>query len=142
MLIITSWLVEPGGAILISQRLTMIPILRKTNSVSHIGFYYFKIHSNWSLFPVGLSVQILKALLPSSILAIRPVHSSYIIAILNYLGSCIQIHPAYVPPLMQETMFDSRNGNTIVLYILIFEFLKRNMKTNVFELNNNMKFLL
>ena len=58
-----------------------IPILRQINLISHIDMYLFKIHSNIvlrstpkGLFPVGLPVKMLKAPLPSSILATRPAH--------------------------------------------------------------------
>ena len=60
---------EPGG----SQGLTNNPIPR-------IDTYFFKVHSNITLPstprppPVGLPVKILKALLPSSILATCPAH--------------------------------------------------------------------
>ena len=57
----------------------VIPILSPINPIPHIDIYFFKIHSNIvlpsmpgisrSLFPVGLPVKTLKALLHSSILA-------------------------------------------------------------------------
>ena len=61
----------------------IIPILSQINQISRIDTYFFKINSNIvlpstsrskGLFPVGLRVNNLKALLPSSILVIRPAH--------------------------------------------------------------------
>ena len=51
----------------------IIPILSRINPISRIDTYFFKIHSK-DLFPVGLPVKILKALLPSCILAAWPAH--------------------------------------------------------------------
>ena len=60
---------EPGGSMLDSQWLCNNP-------------YLFKVHSNIvlpkGLFPVGLPVKILKALLYSSILATCPAHLNLI----------------------------------------------------------------
>ena len=68
---------EPGG----SMSHSIIPVLSRINPIPHIDTYLFKIHSNIvlpstpkGLFPVGLPVKILKALLPSSILATCPAH--------------------------------------------------------------------
>ena len=53
---------------------TVIPILSLMNPISRINTYFFKAHSNLrlglpkDLFPIGLYVKILKALLPPSIL--------------------------------------------------------------------------
>ena len=60
----------------------IIPILSRVNPIPRIDTYFFKINSNIvlrlglpkGLFPVGLPVKILKALLPSSILDIWPAH--------------------------------------------------------------------
>ena len=66
------------------QGLSSDPILSRINPIPRIDTHFFKIYSNIpshlrqhlpkSLFPVGVPVKILKALLPSSILATRPVH--------------------------------------------------------------------
>ena len=65
-------------------RSPIIPILSQINPIPRIDTYLFKVHSNIvlpftprplkGLFPVGLSVKTLKALLPSSILAKCPPH--------------------------------------------------------------------
>ena len=59
----------------------LIPILNPLNPIPRIDTYFFKIHSNIVLPPtsrlskaLGLSVKVLKVLLPSSILAKWPVH--------------------------------------------------------------------
>ena len=63
----------------------IIPILSRINPIPRIDTYLFKVHSNIVLpsapidlpkgpFPVDLPVKILKALLPSSILATCPAH--------------------------------------------------------------------
>jgi len=72
----------------------IIPILSQINPIPHIDTHLFKVHSNIvlhlhlglpkGLFPVCLPVKILKALLPSSILATCPAH-------LNLLDN----HPDY-----------------------------------------------
>ena len=53
-------------------------ILSRINPITRIDTYPFKVHSNVGLpkglFPVCLPVKILKALLPSSILATCPAH--------------------------------------------------------------------
>ena len=78
------WLMEFGDSFTHSQGLPSKPYPDTNESVSHIATYFFRIHSNIvlpstprppkGLFPVGLSVKILKALLPSSILATCPAH--------------------------------------------------------------------
>ena len=75
-----------------SQGLLVIPILSRINPITLIDTYLFKVHSNIvlpstprlpkGLIPVGLPVKILKALLPSSILATCPAH-------LNLLDSAV-----------------------------------------------------
>ena len=59
-----------------SQGLSNIPILNRIKSIPCIDTNLFKIHSNTALpkylFPVGLPVNILKELLPSTILATWP----------------------------------------------------------------------
>ena len=51
----------------------LISILSRINQIPPIDIYFFKIRSK-GLFPVGLPVNIFKALLPSSILATCPAH--------------------------------------------------------------------
>ena len=59
---------EPGRC-RIHKGSPIIPILRRNNPISRIDTYFFNIHSNVvlglpkGLFPVGLPVKILKALL-------------------------------------------------------------------------------
>ena len=54
----------------------IIPILSRINPFTRTDTYLFKVHSNIVLpsTPVGLPVKILKALLPSFILAACPAH--------------------------------------------------------------------
>ena len=113
----------------------IIPILSRINQIPRINTYFFQIHSNLSshlrlglpkgLFPVGVSVNIYKALLPSSILATWPTHLNLLdLSTLTILGevphcgafstphphpswtqifasgSCFQIPLACIPPLM------------------------------------------
>ena len=56
----------------------MLPILSRINPIPRIDIYFFQAHSHIvlpkDLFPVDLPVKILKALLPSSILATCPAH--------------------------------------------------------------------
>jgi len=62
----------------------IIPIQNRINPIPRIDTYFFKVHCNIvlpsslgppkCLFPVGLPVKILKAILPSSILATCPAH--------------------------------------------------------------------
>ena len=73
---------ERGGSMPYSQGLSNIPILSRINTITRIVIYLFKVPSNIVLsstprppqksFPVGLPVKIMKALLPSSILATCP----------------------------------------------------------------------
>ena len=70
---------EPGGSMLHSQELSNNSYPEPINPVPHIDTCFFKICSNIALpsrdlFPVGLLVNILKVLLPSSILATCPAH--------------------------------------------------------------------
>ena len=64
---------KPEGSMPHSQGFSIIPILSRLNPIPRIDTYLFKVHSNIVLpkgpFPVGLPFKILKALLPSSILA-------------------------------------------------------------------------
>ena len=70
---------EPGGSMPHSQGLSNNPHLSQINPIPLINTYFFNIHSNivlpstsrlpTGLFPLDLTVKILKALLPSSILA-------------------------------------------------------------------------
>ena len=67
---------EPGGCI--HKGSPIIPILSRINPIPRIDTYFCKVHCNIALtymlglpkglFPVGLPVNILKTLLPSSIL--------------------------------------------------------------------------
>jgi hypothetical protein len=76
---ITLWFMEPKSSAPYSQGLLIIPIQSRINPIPHIYTYLFKLHSNIApylclvlpkgMFPVGLSVNILKTLLPYSILA-------------------------------------------------------------------------
>ena len=59
----------------------MIPILNRINSIPRIDTYFFKIHYNLRFLRLGLpeglfhvAIKILRALLPSSILATWPAH--------------------------------------------------------------------
>ena len=61
-------------------------MLSRINQITRIDTYFFNIHPNIalpskrrpnSLFPVCVPVNILKALLPSSILATLPAHNNY-----------------------------------------------------------------
>ena len=75
---------EPGDQCHIHKGSPIIPILSRINPIPRTDNYLFKVHSNIvlpstprplkCLFPVGLPVKMLKALLPSSILAICPAH--------------------------------------------------------------------
>ena len=80
---------EPGGSMSHSQGLSNNSYHEPNQPFPRIDTYLFKIHSNIvlsstpkppqkGLFPVGLPVKILKALLPSSILATCPVHEVHI----------------------------------------------------------------
>ena len=64
---------EPGGSMPHSQGLSNNPYSELNNSITHIDTYLFKVLPK-GLYPVGLPVKILKALLPSSILATCPAH--------------------------------------------------------------------
>ena len=76
--ILTTWFMEPGGSMLHSQGSPIISSLSQTNPIPHIDTHFFKILI-WSshlrlglpkgLFPAGVPFKILKALLPSPILA-------------------------------------------------------------------------
>ena len=77
-----------------------MPILIRINPFTRIDTYLFKVHFNIvlpstpslskGLFPVGLPVNILKAVLPSSILATCPAHLSLLDLItLTILGEQI-----------------------------------------------------
>ena len=57
-----------------TQSSPIIPILSWINPIPPIDTYFFKVHFDTVLFPVGLPVKILKALLLSSILATWPAH--------------------------------------------------------------------
>ena len=62
------------------QLLILIPVLSRINPIPRIDTYFFKVHANIhstlilpdDLFPVGLYIKILKALLPSFILTTWP----------------------------------------------------------------------
>ena len=70
---------KPGGSMPHSQRLSNNPYIQPNHPITRIDAYYFKIHSNIvlqstpgipkGLFPAGVPVTVLKALLPSFILA-------------------------------------------------------------------------
>ena len=69
---------EPEVQCHIQKGSQIIPILSQIKQITCIDTYLFKVHSNIvlpkGLFPVGLPIKILKALLPSSILATCPAH--------------------------------------------------------------------
>ena len=75
---------EPEGSMLYSQEHSNNPILSRINPITRIDTYFFKVHSNIVLhlylglpighFPADLYVKILKAFLPSSILATWSAH--------------------------------------------------------------------
>ena len=75
---------EPDGSMPHSQGLSSNPYPSRINPIPRIDTYLFKVQSNIALpstprppkglFPVGLPVKSLKALLPSSILATCPAH--------------------------------------------------------------------
>ena len=77
--LLTPGLKEPGGAMPHSQGLSNNPYPELNNPIPRIDTYFYKIHSNIvfhhrlglpkCLFPIGLHVTILKALLQSYILA-------------------------------------------------------------------------
>ena len=106
------------------------------------------------IFPVGVSVKILKALLPSSILATWPAHLNLLDlitltilveryklwgcslwsllplsipfwALILASGPCFQIPFTYVPLLMHASRPYSTTGNIIVLFMLISKFLEK-----------------
>ena len=63
-IILTPWLMEPGGSMLNSQGHPIIPILSRINPIPCTDIYFFKIHSNIFLpstpRPSSLLVKILK----------------------------------------------------------------------------------
>ena len=77
-------LMKPEVQCRIHKGSPIISILSRINPTTRIDTYLFKFHSNIAfhlclgllkgLFPVGLPVKILKALLPFSILATCPAH--------------------------------------------------------------------
>ena len=81
---ITPWLMEPGGSMPHTQGLSNNPILSRINPIPAlipissksilILSSHLRLDLPKSLFPEGLRVKILKALLPSSILATWPAH--------------------------------------------------------------------
>jgi hypothetical protein len=56
-----------------SQGISNNTFMSRINPILRIDTYLFKVHSNIAI-PKGLPVKILKALLPSSILATCPAH--------------------------------------------------------------------
>ena len=71
---LTPWLMESRGSMLHSHGLSRNPILSRINPVTRIDAILIlssllRLGLPKGLFPVGLPVKILKALLPSSILA-------------------------------------------------------------------------
>jgi hypothetical protein len=85
----------------------IIPILNQINPIPRIDTYFFKIRSNIvitnrldlpkGLFPVGASVKILKALLPSSILATCPAHFNLLdLFTLTILGEWYKLWSSYL----------------------------------------------
>ena len=70
VILLTSWLMNPKVQCRITKDSSIILILSQINPIPRIDTYYFKILGfRKGLFPVGLSVNILKALVPSFILA-------------------------------------------------------------------------
>ena len=67
-----------GGSMPHLQGSPIIPILSRINPIPRIDTYFFNVHLRLDfpngIFPVGLPVKVLKALLPSSILATCPAH--------------------------------------------------------------------
>ena len=131
---LTPWLMEPGGSMPHSQGLSNNPC-PETNQPNYPHWYlspqgsfqycpsHLRLGVPKGLFPVGLPVKILKALLPSHILATCPAHlnlldlitltllgeryklwSSSLWSLLHSQilasGSCLQIPLAWIPPLM------------------------------------------
>ena len=81
-------LMNPEVQCRIHEGSLIIPILSRINPIPRIDTYLFKVHSNIvlpkGLFPVGLPVKILKALLSSSILATCPAHLNLLDLITKY----------------------------------------------------------
>ena len=75
---LTPWLMEPGGSMPHSQGLSNIPFLNSIKPIPRIDTYFLRYILTLpsqlrlvlpkGLFPVGVPVKMLKALLPSSIM--------------------------------------------------------------------------
>ena len=106
-----------------------MPILSRINQIPHIDTYFFKIHSNIvlpstsrlpkGLFRVGVPVEILKALLPSYILAKRPTHINLLDSIIvTILGERYKLWSSSLWGLLNSP-FSSLLGPNIRLGIVL-----------------------
>ena len=85
---LTPWLAEPGDSLPQSEGFSNDPIAVRINVIPRIATYFFKNHSNIvfhlrldlskGIFPVGVSVKILKDPLLSSILTTWPAHLNHL----------------------------------------------------------------
>ena len=134
-----------------------------------LSFFLFSFLFPKGLFPVGVPVKILKALLPSSILTTKPAHLSLLNLTIRtiykvphcggfstpplkyFLGPNIHLRILFSNTLCLRSSLNVRchasqsysaTGNIIVLYILIFKFLERSREDKLFGMNINMNFLL
>ena len=93
---------EPGGQCRIHKESPIITILNRINPIPRIDTYLFKVHSNIvlpstprppkGLFPIGLPFKLLKALLPSSIMATCSAHLNLLDLItLTILGERLKV---------------------------------------------------
>jgi hypothetical protein len=132
---------EPGGSMPHSQRLSNNPYPEPNQPITRIDTYLFKVHSNIvshlrhglpkGFFPVGLPVKILKALLPSSILAVCPAHINLLDLItLTILGERYKLWRSSLWSLFHSP-FSSRLGPNIRLRILFSNTLSLPISTSL-----------
>ena len=142
---------EHGGSMPQSQGLSNIPILSRIVPIPRIDTYLFKVHSNIvlpstpsrlkGLFPAGLPVNILKALLPSSILATWPAHLNILDFItLIILGERYKLWSSSLSSLLHFP-FSSHLGPNIRLRILFLNTVSLHSSLNVRDHNYSFYYL-